>query len=130
MRIARVVLYVWRRFKRMWARTVVLEWPSLADEIHREFFSPQLYTHFHIHPIYLSNTHASVRWTYTFLDMGMEFTIDKSFFVSDEGQVIGDNTSQKAHDHSHLRRLVFDHYRSYVDNLRHLDIVMGEPMET
>jgi hypothetical protein len=115
----------------MWARAAVLEWPSQADEIHREFFSPQLYTHFHIHPIFLNETHASVRWTYTFLDMGMEFKIDKSFFISNEGQVIGDNTSQTARDHIHLRRIVFDHYKSYVANLRHLDCIMEdiEPME-
>ena len=115
----------------MWARSAVLAWPSQADEIHREYFRPEMYTHLHIHPIFLNDTHASVRWTYTFLDMGMQFTIDKSFFISNDGQVVGDNISQTARDHVHLRRIVFDHYRSYVADLRHLDSIMedNEPME-
>jgi hypothetical protein len=115
----------------MWARAAVLEWPAQVDDIHRDFFAPQLYTHLYIHPIYLNETHASVRWTYTFLDMGMQFTIDKSFFISNDGQVVADNMSQTARDHMHLRRIVFDHYRSYVANMRHLDCIMedNEPME-
>jgi hypothetical protein len=115
----------------MWARAAVLAWPEQADNIHREFFNADPYTHFHIHPIIFNETHASVRWTYTFLDMGMEFVIDKCFYVSNEGMVVDSNASVPATDPAHLCRLVFDHYHSYVADLRHLDCVMDElePME-
>jgi len=115
----------------MWARAAVLAWPAQADNIHREFFNADPYTHLYIHPIIFNETHSSVRWTYTFLDMGMEFVIDKCFYVSNEGMVVGSNASVAATDPAHLCRLVFDHYHSYVADLRHLDSVMDEvePME-
>ena len=110
----------------MWARAAVLEWPMNKDDIHREFFSDQPYTHLYIHPIFFNETHSSVRWTYTFLDMGMEFVIDKSFFISNDGIVSGMMCAINPTD---LKRLVFDHYSSYVENLRHLDHLMSESME-
>ena len=109
----------------MWARAAVLEWPLNKNHIHREFFSDQPYTHLFIHPILFAENHISVRWTYTFLDMGMEFVIDKSFLVSNDGAVenkVADNPAE-------LRRLVFDHYSSYVENMNHLDHLMSETME-
>jgi hypothetical protein len=109
-----------------WTKPIVLQWPSQADEIHQEFFRAGPYTHFHIHPIFCNDTFSSVRWTYTFHDMGMEFVIDKSFFISDDGDVLGDDASRRANDAQDLRRLVFDHYNSYVQSLRHLDHIMEE----
>ena len=114
-----------------WTRPIVYQWPSQASEIHNEFFRTGPYSHFYIHPVFSNEDHLSVRWTYTFLDMGLQFTIDKSFFISDDGEVRGENESRRAVDESELRRLVFDHYRSYVSELGHLDKIMEEiePME-
>jgi len=85
-----------------------------------------MYTHFYIHPIFYNDTHASVRWTYTFHDVGMEFVIDKCFFISDDGEVICHDSSKRASNAQELRRLVFDHYTAYVESLRHLDRIMEE----
>ena len=109
-----------------WTKPIVLQWPSQADEIHQQFFRAGPYTHLYIHPIFCNDTFSSVRWTYTFYDMGMEFIIDKSFFISDDGDVLGDDASRRANDAQDLRRLVFDHYNSYVQSLRHLDHIMEE----
>ena len=106
----------------MWARSAVLQWPSQTDLIHETYFRAGPYSHLFLHPIFSSETHTSVRWTYTFNDMGMQFVIDKAFFISNDGVVSG----VKAANVDELARLVFDHYHAYVADLRHLHAVVGD----
>ena len=90
-------------------------WPGRGQEIYHEFFPCGLYTHFYIHPIGVNaDGTREARWTYTYMDLGMCHTLEKSFLIA-EHTVLDRGTKEitVVDTLPKLRRAVFNHYHQY-----------------
>ena len=102
-----------------WIEKEINKWHDDPDEIGREFFRTGLYTHLYISPVRPVDTHTlELQWYFTFADMGSNHLIEKRFQFN--GNELVDTSSggrTVIRNHPHLRSLVFDHYKPYMQSL-------------
>ena len=105
-------------------------WPGRGQEIYEKFFPCGLYTHFYIHPIQKNEDGTrEVRWTYTFMDLGMCHTLEKSFVIAEHSILDRDTKEITLVDTPlTLRNAVFNHYWPFARNvLADLGIFDADP---
>ena len=91
-----------------------------GNEIYKKYFREGLYTHLCLYPVKsLENGAKDVKWKYVFVDMGMQFEIERHFIVWGDETVLDVHTGRLAvaGDLGDLRDKLYDHYRPYVSEL-------------
>ena len=94
--------------------------PTARTRLCETFFEPEgrLYT-----SLWLNADADQVEWRYQFMDLGMCFELSRRFSLTELCQ-LGASTQDE------LERLVFDHYKAFVAEDRHLLSVFGPPRPT